>query len=305
MTRTVTEPDLAPAVALLRRGDHAAALVHVQRQLAARPDDVATLLLAGRICRAADDIVAAAGHFQHAVKQAPGAAEPAHLFAAALFDLGHPSTAVVLGYLLELHPRHGAGWYLLGRQALKQDEHERALDAFGRAIAIDADMAQAHFQRANTLQALGRDAAALDAFREAARCAPEVMEIHFNLGLLLHRTAALDAASAALLHCTVLAPGHADAWYNLGLVQQDRRLPGDAAASFRAALACRPDYAEAAVNLGIVLQEAGAMDEAKHAYRQALRLQPSAFGRIAQAMTAGRTGELWLDLAALRAHLSS
>jgi tetratricopeptide (TPR) repeat protein len=305
MTRTASEAGLAPALALLQRGDHVAALAHVQRRLATRPDDVATLLLAGRICRAASDVAAAAGHFQHAVKQAPGAAEPAYLFAAALFDLDHPSTAVVLGYLLELHPRHGAGWYLLGRQRLKQGGPDRALAAFDEAIAIDPAMDQAHFQRANTLQALGRDDAALAAFREASRLAPGVMEIHFNLGLLLHRTAALAEAATTLHLCTRLAPDYADGWYNLGLVQQDLRLPLDAVASFRSALACRPDYAEAAVNLGIVLQETGNMDEAKQAYRQALRLQPSAFGRIAQAITAGSTGELWLDLAALRAHLSS
>jgi len=298
-------PNLAPAMALAQRGDHGAALAYVERELARHhaPADLGTLLQAGRICRAANDNVAAAGYFQQAVKQSPGAAEPAYLFASMLFELGHPSTKVALGYLLELHPRHGPGWYLSGRQSLAHGEHERALEAFGHAIAIDEAMDQAHFQRANTLQALGRDDAALDAFRTALQLAPHVMEIHFNYGLLLHKTGALDAAAAALRACTRLSPPYADAWYNLGLVQQDQRLHMEAAASFRAALTHRPGYAEAAVNLGIVLQEAGDVNAAKQAYGQALTLQPSAFGRIAQALTGGGRGELWLDLAALRAHL--
>jgi hypothetical protein len=37
---------------------------------------------------------------------------------------------------------------------------------------------------------------------------------------------------------------------------------------------------------------------------RAIALMPSAFGRVAQALTTSPKGELWLDLTALRAHLS-
>jgi hypothetical protein len=47
------------------------------------------------------------------------------------------------------------------------------------------------------------------------------------------------------------------------------------------------------------------MPAALAAYRQAVRLRPDTFGRIAQAVTAARTGFLCLDPAALRRLLDS
>ena len=75
-------------------------------------------------------------------------------------------------------------------------------------------------------------------------------------------------------------------------------------AAYRRALALRPDLAEAEANLGVALQEQGELTGAKQAYGRAINLMPSAFGRVAQALTTAPKGELWLDLAALRAHLS-
>jgi tetratricopeptide (TPR) repeat protein len=69
-------------------------------------------------------------------------------------------------------------------------------------------------------------------------------------------------------------------------------------------LSLRPDLAEAETNLGVVLQEQGQLTAAKQAYGRAIELRPSTFGRIAQALTTAPKGELWMDLGALRAHLS-
>jgi len=52
------------------------------------------------------------------------------------------------------------------------------------------------------------------------------------------------------------------------------------------------------------LQELGNLAAAKQAYGRAMKLMPAAFGRIAQALTTAPKGELWMDLGALRAHLS-
>jgi hypothetical protein len=46
------------------------------------------------------------------------------------------------------------------------------------------------------------------------------------------------------------------------------------------------------------------MTAAKTAYRLALTLRPDTFGRVAQALAAAPTGEVWLDLAALRHSLA-
>jgi len=84
-------------------------------------------------------------------------------------------------------------------------------------------------------------------------------------------------------------------------MQDDRQ----AAAAFQAALRERADLAEAAVNLGIARQRLGDMDAAIQAYRSAVAIRPDTLSRIAQAVTADRTGLLYLDLGALRRRLGA
>jgi cytochrome c-type biogenesis protein CcmH/NrfG len=47
------------------------------------------------------------------------------------------------------------------------------------------------------------------------------------------------------------------------------------------------------------------MDAAIEAFRRAIRIRPDTLGRIAQAVTAARTGMLWLDPAAFRRALGA
>jgi tetratricopeptide (TPR) repeat protein len=259
------------ALLLHERGEHTAASAQIERCIAARPGHAAALLLAGRIRRALGDLAGAAEHFQQALKASPGAAEPAFLLGATLLDLRHPSAPVALRYLLELHPAHAAGWHHLAL-ALKQG---------------------------------GDTAQALAASQRAHALAPDAADVAFHHGLLLRESGAPDDAAAALEQSARMQPSRAETWYHLGLARQDQRRHDLAVPAFRRALDCRPDYAEAAFNLAVALQETGDVDAAVHAYRAALRLRPADFGRIAQALTAGAHGRLWLNLEALRGYLSS
>jgi tetratricopeptide (TPR) repeat protein len=96
-----------------------------------------------------------------------------------------------------------------------------------------------------------------------------------------------------------------EAWFRLGMLHQDRHQPDKAVAAYRQALAQRPDLAEAEVNLGFLLQESGDRDGAYACYRRALALRPETFSRIAQGITSGPHGELWLDLGQLRQYLQA
>ncbi len=129
-------------------------------------------------------------------------------------------------------------------------------------------------------------------------------KLYLRFGAALQSLGRRGAAAAAYQEALRLDPASAEAWFKLGLAFQDSRHPDRAAEAYRRALALRPNLAEAEVNLGVVLQEQGDLTAAKQAYGRAIALMPSAFGRIAQALTTSPKGELWMDLAALRAHLS-
>jgi tetratricopeptide (TPR) repeat protein len=291
------------AVIFLQRQDVQSACRHIALSLAERPHHVMSLLIAGRAARMAGDVTAALRHFELAASLAPDSAEPAFLVGSTLLDLGHPSAANVLRRLVDLHPRHGDGWCTLGLALKKDRDLKGALDAFTRAIEISPDIAKAYFYRGAISHELEKFEDATAAFQRAQELDPGATEITFNLGLSLYREGRLGDAQAAFERAVSTAPAFADAWFNMGLVCQDRHDFTGAATAFRNALTHRPDYAEAAVNLGIVLQESGSMNEAIDAYRHAFKLRPDAFGRIAHALTAPSTGQMWLDLNALRSFL--
>jgi cytochrome c-type biogenesis protein CcmH/NrfG len=115
----------------------------------------------------------------------------------------------------------------------------------------------------------------------------------------------MTEARTALRQALTLDPTAAGAWFALGLTHQDLHDETAAATAFQAALRERPSFAEAAVNLGIALQRLGNIPAAMEAYRNAVQIRPDTFGRIAQAITAARTGMLWLDPAAFRRALGA
>lgn len=288
------------AVLALDRNDLSAARSHVIQSLERRPQHGPTLLLAGKIARAAADLTTAAHFFERASALMPVAAEPDLLLGATLVDLGSAGAIPVLERLLSRYEQDANGWCLLGLALRRHGDAGSALEAFRKAVGCDARMAKAHFYLATEMYAHGLVLEAIPVFRQAQELDPSAMEVVFNLGLALHKAGQAEEARRAFESTIAIAPSYADAWFNLGLACQDLDDLDSAAAAFRAALEHRPDYAEAAVNLGITLQDARRMDDAMQAYRLAVRLRPETFGRVAHALTVGSTGQLWLSVDDLR-----
>jgi tetratricopeptide (TPR) repeat protein len=257
------------AAIALKAGDHAEAERWSQASLLRRPDHAATLVLAGQAARAAGDLELAASRFQRAAEADRSRPDAAFFACIALIERGGADARPMIDDLLGRFPDYASGWSEIG------DLLERA----------------------------GQREAALIAFSRAARAAPSAV-LHLRRGSLLQSIGRLDDAAEALKQAVSLDPSLAPAWFKLGLVFQDRHDEAEAIAAYRRALSLRPDLAEAEVNLGVALQETGDLTAAKQAYGRAIRLRPDSFGRIAQALTTAPRGELWMDLGALRAHLS-
>lgn len=192
-------------------------------------------------------------------------AERTFALCASLLRSGHPGAAAVLDGCLRAFPDEAAGWRLLGDTLADLGQAEAALVCLDRArrAAPTPDLC---LRVGAALQALGRPAAARAAFAEAAALDPRSVRARFLEGV-----AAQDAGDLA-----------------------------GAEAAYAAALALDPSSAEAALNLGTVRQEGGDVAGARAAYGAAVRMRPDSFGRAAQALSAARAGELWLDLGALR-----
>ena len=237
--------------------------------LTARPDHIATLILAARAARALGHMAAALERFSRAAELDPARPEAAFGVAMASIALQPQMASDAINDLSHRFPDHAAGWVEIGGLLERSAQWELAARAFGEALRTQPS-AKLCVRLGSALQSLGRRSEAATLYQKA-----------------LH----LDPASH-------------EAWFKLGLALQDSRRPEHAAEAYRRALLLRPDLAEAEANLGVVLQDMGDLIGAKQAYGRAIRLRPSAFGRVAQALTTAPKGELWFDLTALHDHLS-
>ncbi len=211
--------------------------------------------------------------------------------------------------ILEVVPHHPMVLHFLGVIAIQSGQFDAAVEWIGKALAIAPDDAEARFNLAVALNALGRrkDAIAqyrrvvelnpahadahynmatalhaLDQPRDAIACyrdaiaaRPDFVNAHNNLGVLLQQYGQLDDAIASFARALSLAPAHAESHFNLANAHKQQGRLDDAVAGYRQALAIDPGFAEAMDNLGVALQERGALYDAVAWYRRALALRPN------------------------------
>jgi tetratricopeptide (TPR) repeat protein len=253
------------AVIALGRGDSVAAGRHAAASLRARPQHAPTLLIAGKAARLGGDLTAADRFLTAALALDPQRPETAFLACVTCLERGDPRAREMLDQLMARFPEDPDGWFEIGASLQRAEKTEAALSAFMRAHR----RADSHLRRGLILQQRGADEDALAAFEQAVAMDRRLVE----------------------------------AWFRLGTLYQDRHQADKAITAYRQVLAQRPDLAEAEVNLGLLLQESGERDGAHACYRRAMALRPETFGRIAQGITSGPHGELWLDLGQLRQSL--
>jgi tetratricopeptide (TPR) repeat protein len=293
---------LAAAVAL-RSGDARQAKSWADVAIQLQPGHAPTLLVAGHAARATGDRKAASDYFREAMRFAPERAEAAFMACVSLLEAEDQAAQALLDHCLEAFPDDAPGWTNIGLALQRAGQPEAALVAMQRALRASAS-AQRCMICAALLLELRRPQEAVEALRAADALEPG-FETAFELGRALRERGDGEKARRALERAVAYAPQSGKAWFALGLVAQDARDWPAAVAAYRRALEAEPAFAEAAVNLGSALQETGDLESARSAYRDAIRVRPETFGRIAQSLAAAPSGEVWLDLAALRQSLEA
>jgi tetratricopeptide (TPR) repeat protein len=164
---------------------------------------------------------------------------------------------------------------LLGLIAAQGGRNAEAADLIGRAVAVNAGVAETHNHLGVVLQRLGRAQDAAQAYERAVALNPALAEAHNNLGAAHRELGRLDAAVEAYDRAIALKPDYAEAHNNLGVALRELGRTEDAAGAFERAVAHRPAYAKALVNLGVARQELGRNDAALEALDATLALDPS------------------------------
>jgi len=158
---------------------------------------------------------------------------------------GYGEAAALLDQAVALDDRDALAWNVLSVCRFKGGDDPGALDCADRAIGLRTTFGEAHNNRGNALNRLGRQAEALEAFEAALRVLPGDAEVLVNIGNVLRDLGQAAASLGYLDRAIAIDPAIAEAHFNRGNALQDLGRHAEAIASFGEALRLDPDHVDA------------------------------------------------------------
>ena len=233
---------------------------------------------------------------------------------------------------LKINPNHVASLVNRGNALMTLKQYGRAAESYQHANAIDAHIAENHFNlgvafqelgrledavaahtnaielhsaypqaylnRGQALQGLGRRADAVADFQYAIRLRPDHAQAYRARGRALQDLESLEEALSSYVYALEIDPDCAEAHADLGDVQQRLMRFEQALASYSRAIEIKPDYAHAYSSRGVALQELGHLGEALLSYMRAIELlpqYPQAYNNLGNALLGLKRTEEALD----------
>ena len=151
---------------------------------------------------------------------------------------------------------------------------ESAVKSFEKAITINPNYAEAHYNIGVALQGLGKLDEAIKSYEKAIAIKHEYPNAHNNLGNILLELRQLDAAVDHFEWAVAFKPDYAEAHNNLGVTFQELGQLDMSITSYEKALAIKPDYPEAHNNLGVTLHQLLQRDAAVKSFENAITIKP-------------------------------
>ncbi|HVQ39423.1 MAG TPA: trypsin-like peptidase domain-containing protein [Pyrinomonadaceae bacterium] len=177
-----------------------------------------------------------------------------------------------------------------GLSFLSQDDCEKALPYFEKAVESDSNYAEAWAQTGFCREKLGRHAEAIEASKKAVSLRPSA-ESYFNIGLANYYLKNYrDAAENYRLAIRLDPYNAADAHYALGLVYRDWGKPEDEIQAYKQAIKLKPDYVSAYERLGSRYLRSKKYPEAIETFKQLSALKPG------DANVPNNMGEAYLEM---------
>ncbi|MCR4297358.1 MAG: tetratricopeptide repeat protein, partial [Gallionella sp.] len=170
--------------------------------------------------------------------------------------------------------RDAEAWFLLGAVNGQLKLYDEAMDCCRKAIDLNPDYADAHYNLAQACMHQKRWEEAVSAYRHVIRLQPNHAEAHNALGLALENLGRIDEAMRRYRETLRLQPQHADAYYNLGNVLPYFDDTEKSVECYQQALRHRPDFVKVFINLGFALHSLGRLDEAQQAFQRVQALEP-------------------------------
>jgi tetratricopeptide (TPR) repeat protein len=149
---------------------------------------------------------------------------------------------------------------------------------YQKALELEPDNAEAHYNLGNMLRQKGRVEEALAQYELALQSKPDYGPARYNLGNLLLKGGRVEEALAQYEEVLRQAPDYAEARVNMGIALLQKGRVGEAIEQLQRALQINPEYEAARINLGNAYLKAGQAAAAVGQWRRALQLEPGNAG---------------------------
>lgn len=186
-------------------------------------------------------------------------------------DANHPLAGKDLIFEIELLDIIKAGpsaesYYILGSFLQEKGIFDEAVQCYQKAIAVNPNFTDAHFNLGVAYQQLGQHDKAELCYRQVIALNPDHSKAYLNLGIAFKEQGLYDEASAALKNALRIKPDYAMAYYNLGNVHLAKGQYNEAMEYYKKTISIDEEYAEAHWNIALLNLLSGNFKEGWQGY---------------------------------------
>jgi tetratricopeptide (TPR) repeat protein len=111
----------------------------------------------------------------------------------------------------------GDEWFEFGQSCEEDENYPEAADAYRKAVTLEPDFPEAHFNLGNVLRVMGQHQAAAQAYRQAIARDPQMATAWYNLADVQEELGEIQSAVRSLQKALEACSNYADAHFNLAL----------------------------------------------------------------------------------------
>ena len=183
-----------------------------------------------------------------------------------LSSLPGPFPAEKANYEAELY-------YAVAGSLKRRNRPYEAVTYYRKALELETDYTEAHYNLANTYAALGKLDQAIVHYKEALDLKPESVMIHGNLAFFLVRQGRLEQAAEHYKEALRIKPDSPRIACELGRTYAQLDEFDLAIENLNKVLLLKPDYSQAHYYLAQIYRQQGKLDLATEHFEEAIRLQ--------------------------------
>ncbi len=156
----------------------------------------------------------------------------------------------------------------------KQQEYEKSIAHYAKAIELKSDFWEVYYNRGNTHQDKGNYDHAIEDYNTAIKLKNDYAEVYYKRGNAYIRKDDFDHAIENYNTAIQLKPDYAEAYSNRGFAYDKKEKPDKAFQDYNTAIQLKPNHAQTYNNRGTTYGRKGYLDHAIEDFNTAIRHDP-------------------------------